>query len=407
MTATAGLQGVKVIEAASVFAGPIAGRLLADWGAEVIHIEHPTRGDISRAQAAGRLGGRVLPSEVNYISENYNRNKRGMTLDLSREGGREIILRLLGDADVFISNLRGRELRKFGLEYETVSGMNPRLVYANVTGHGKRGPQSDLPGYEHTAYFARSGMLHVLQVPGTHPIQVPLGLGDNVTGLALAYGIMGALFMRERTGKGQAVDVSLFHTGVFAISLDIAGALVTGQDRKQIERQDVANATLNSYKTKDGRWLRLGLAQPDLYWSRLCRAIEREDLEHDPRFESFEPRIENHAELFHILEEVFLSRTLEEWQTPLTHAGIPWAPVQNLPEVTADPQGRADDIFVAYEHPTHGRIEGVANPVRLSGTPETVRMPSPEFSQHTEEILLETGYSWKDIERFKEQGVIA
>jgi len=236
MTGTTGLQGVKVIEAASVFAGPIAGRLLADWGAEVIHIEHPTRGDISRAQAAGRLGGRVLPSEVNYISENYNRNKRGMTLDLSREGGREIILRLLGDADVFISNLRGRELRKFGLEYETVSGMNPRLVYANVTGHGKRGPQSDLPGYEHTAYFARSGMLHVLQVPGTHPIQVPLGLGDNVTGLALAYGIMAALFMRERTGKGQAVDVSLFHTGVFAISLDIAGALVTGQDRKQIER---------------------------------------------------------------------------------------------------------------------------------------------------------------------------
>lgn len=406
-SAPRGLQGIKVIEAAAVLAGPMAGRLLADWGADVVHIEHPVRGDITRAQAAGRLGGRIIPSDINYISENYNRNKRGMTLDLSHQSGREVMSRLLDDADIFLSNLRGRELKKFNLEYETLSHMYPRLVYANVTGYGKQGLDNDLPGYEHTGYFARSGMFHVLQVPGTHPLQVPLGLGDNVTGLALAYGIMAALFMRERTGKGQAVDVSLFRTGVFAISLDIAGALVTGQDRKQLDRQDVANATLNSYQTKDGRWLRLGLAQPDLYWAKLCRAVGREDLEHDPRFASFEPRVANHVDLFHILEEVFLSRTLKEWATPLTEAGIPWAPVQTLPEVTADPQARANDFFIGYDHPTHGRIEGVANPVTLSDTPEVVSMSSPEFGQHTEEILLEIGYSWEDIERFKEQGVIA
>jgi len=250
-------------------------------------------------------------------------------------------------------------------------------------------------------------MLHLLQVPGTHPSQPPLGLGDNVTGLALACGIMTALFIRETTGVGQEVDVSLFQTGVYALALDIAGSLVTGQDRQQVDRQDIANALVNSYRTKDGRWLFLGVSQVDLYWSTFCRAIERKDLEYDPRFASFEPRIENHVALFHILEEVFLSKTLGEWKIRLDNAGLPWAPVQNLPEVTADPQARANDFFVSYDHPTYGRIEVVANPIKLSKAPSKVRMPAPELGQHTEEVLLEYGYTWEDIARFKEQGVIA
>jgi len=400
------LEGIKVVETAAVYAGPMTGRLLADWGADVIKIEHPIRGDIARSESPKRLG-KAIMSDINYRLENFNRNKRGITLDLSQEGAREVIYKLLEKADVFLSNFRPREQVKFKLEYETLRQLNPRLIYANVTGYGRKGPDCHLPGYEFTSYFPRSGMLHVLQAPGTQPIQPPLGLGDNVAGLALAYGIMTALFLREKTGIGQEVDVSLFHTGIFALSLDIAGALVTGQDRQQVERKDIGNTLVNSYQTKDGRWLFLGVSQPDLYWSRFCRAIEQEDLEHDPRFSSFEPRIENHVALFEILEEVFLSRTLEEWKVRLNEAGLPWAPVQNLPEVIADPQARANDFFVSYDHPTYGHIEVVANPVKLSKAPETLRMPAPELGQHTEEILLEHGYTWQDIAQLKEQGIIA
>ena len=344
---------------------------------------------------------------LNYIAGNHNRNKKGMTLDLSQEGGREVIYKLLEKADVFLTNFRPRELEKFELEYETLSQLNPKLIHANVNSYGRKGPDRDAPGYDYLAFWARSGLLHVLLKPGITPLITPGAMGDRMSALALALGIMTALYVRERTGVGQEVDVSLFNVGVFGIADDIGGALVTGQDLQQPDRKDMLNVVLTYYQTKDGKWLRLGMGQPDPYWSRFCQAIEREDIEHDPRFESFEPRIDNHDALFHILKEVFLSQTLDEWKVRLTEAGLPWAPVQSLPEVIADPQARANDFFVSYDHPTYGRIESVANPVKLSKTLETVRTPAPEFGQHTEEVLLEYGYTWEDIERFKQQGVIA
>ncbi len=404
---TQSLKGITVIETATVFAGPMAGRLLADWGANVIHAEHPVRGDIVRSQRTGRGVGRVIHSDIDYVSENFNRNKRGITLDLSQEEGQEVMHRLLQKADVFIANFRARELKKFKLEYETLKQLNPRLICANVSGYGKRGPDKDLPGYEHTGYFSRSGMLHVLRVPGSHPPQVPLGLGDNIAGLIMALGIMTALFTREKTGAGQQVDVSLFQSGVFALSYDIAGSLVTGQDRQQGERKDVGNALLNSYLTRDGRWLRLGIAQPDPYWPKFCQVIGREDIEHDPRFSSFDVRINNHEALFHILEEVFLTKTLDEWKNIFNGTGLPWSPVQNLPEVASDPQARANGFFETFNHPTYGRIELVRNPINLSDVEAVTRMPAPQFSQHTEEVLQEYGYTWEDIARLKEKRVIA
>jgi len=405
------LEGIKVIETASGMAGPMAGRLLADWGADVIHIEHPVRGDMSRE--ARRLlsssvsGGRAIVTDINYSHENHNCNKRGMTLNLATEPGREIIYRLLEKADVLLSNFRPRELKKFNLEYKALSRLNPGLICANVTGYGKKGSDRDLPGYDFNAFWARSGVLHVLLTPEMIPPATPMGNGDRVASLALACGILTALFVRERTGAGQEVDTSIFNAGVYFNTIDVGGALVTGQDRRNVDREDLANVLLNSYKTKDGRWLRLAINQPDLYWSRFCRGLGREDLEQDPRFASFASRLENHRQLFTIVEETFLSRTLDEWKVRLTQAGLPWAPIQTLPEVTADPQARANDFFVAYDHPLYGRIKIVANPAKLSKTPATVRLPAPELGQHTEEILLEHNYTWEDIARFKESGVIA
>jgi len=407
---TLALEGIKVVETASGMAGPMAGRLLADWGADVIHIEHPVRGDMSRDArrlVATRLGGRAIETDINYSTENHNCNKRGMTLDLSQELGQRIMHRLLEKADVFLANYRPRELKKFNLEYETLSRVNPRLIHADVTGYGKKGPDRDLPGYDFNAFWARSGVLHVLLTPEMIPPTTPMANGDRVAALALACGIVTALFARERTGEGQEVDTSIYQAGVFFNTNDVGGALVTGQDRRNVDREDLVNVLLNSFKTKDGRWLRLAINRPDLYWSRFCQGIGREDLEHDPRFESFASRAENHVALFKIVEETFLAKTLAEWKVRLTEAGLPWAPIQSLPEVISDPQARANEFFTAYDHPTYGRIEVVANPAKLSKTPATIRMPAPEFGQHTEEILVEHGYTWEDIAQFKEEGVIA
>ncbi len=402
------LEGIKVIETAGAAAGPYAGRLLADWGADVIHVEHPVKGDMAReVTRRASLPRRMIESDINYRWQNVGCNKRGMTLDLSQKHGREILYKLLEKADVLLSNFRPRELKKFNLEYDTLSRLNPRLICANMTGWGRKGPDQDLPGYDFIAFWARSGILRVLLTPEMVPPITPIALGDRVASLAFALGIMTALFVRERTGIGQEVDVSIYNAGVFANATDVGGALVTGQDRQNVDREDLPNALMNAYKTKDGRWLRLAVNQPDLYWSSFCRGIEREDLEHDPRFESFDPRMENHSALFHILEEAFVTKDLAEWKVRLNEAGLPWAPIQSLPEVISDPQARANEFFVPLDHPTYGRIEIVANPAKLSKTPATIRMPAPEFGQHTEEVLLEHGYTWEDIAQFEEEGVIA
>lgn len=402
-----GLGGVKVIQTATVLAGPMAARLLADWGAEVIRVERPVRGDMSRQLAHAMVGGGPIPSNIDYVSENINRNKRSLTLDLGMARGQEILHRLLSEADVLLCNFRPRELEKFKLQYATLSQMNPRLIVANVSGYGRKGPENNLPGYEGISFFSRAGIMHTLQVPGMAPPQYPIGMGDFTTALTLAYGIMTALFIRERTGVGQEVDASLFNSGVYGLSNDIAGALVSGQDRDKVAREDVVNPLAGYYETQDKRWVRIGMVQPDLYWSRFCKAIEREDLEHDPRFATFEPRIENHYELFDILVAVFKTRTYTEWKARLTEASLPWGPVQNLPEIIHDVQVRANDMFLPLDHPVHGHMEVVNNPIRLSKTPLAPLQASAQLGQHTEEILLEHEYTQDEIARFKDEGVIA
>ncbi len=403
------LEGIKVVEVSQVAAVPMAGRHLADFGADVIHVEHPLRGDSWRVFQAGQgTGAAGVPSAINYNWETYNRNKRSVTIDLSQESGREIIHKLLEKADVFLTNLRLFEQQRFGLEYDTLNPLFPRLIYGSLTGYGKKGSDRDIPAYDTTAYWARSGIPHRFGADGMPPSAYSPAFGDNVAALALAFGIMTALYVREKTGAGQEVDLSLFHTGIYQLSFDIAGALVTGRDYEEWRlrsREDAPNPLSGLYQTKDGRWLQFVILQPDRYWSRFCQAVEREDLEHDPRFESFGARTENHVALFHIFEEIFLSKTLDEWKPRLR--GLPFSPVQNFLEVINDPQARANDFFVPFEHPAHGRIEVIANPINLSETPATLRMPAPEFGQHTEEVLLEYGYTWEDIAQFKEQGVIA
>jgi len=405
-----GFEGIKIIETASVIAGPLVGRLLGDLGADVIHIERPSPNNMNHSVKHSNKnlqGGRQIESHINYINENTNCNKRSMTLDITSKIGHEILYRMLETADVYLSNFRPYELKKFGLEYCDISKLNKRIIHANLTGYGIKGPDSDLPGYDFNTFWTRSGIMHEMLIPGMTPFSTPIGLGDRVTSLALAYGITSALFIRERTGIGQEIDTSLLQAAVFVNANDVGGALVTGKDRQNVERDKLANALLNSYRTKDGRWLRIAINQPDRYWGRFCKTIDRPDLEENSLFRAFEDRIQNHQILFNILEETFAKKTLQEWQVSLTEDKIPWGPISTLPEVVCDVQATENKFFVSYDHPAYGNIEIVGNPVNFHKTPAKIKRPAPMPSQHTKEILLEYEYSNEEITHFQQLGVVS
>lgn len=422
------LEGIKVIDCSQVAAVPIAARHLGDFGADVIHVEHPVTGDYWRAfQEAQTESGGACPSDFDYNWENFNRNKRSITLDLYKENGRTIMHRMVEQADIFLSNLRPFELERFKLDYETLSKINPRLIWGNITGYGKTGPDKDHPAYDTTAYWARAGLHYLLSMPGVPCVAYRPAMGDTVAGLALAYGIMQALYVREKTGEGQAVDISLLHTGLYQMSFDVSGALITGKDVKdwreepapELQQQSMAaiaqimafyaartkSPLTGMYMTQDMRSLLFVILQPDRYWTKFCQAVGREDLGHNPKYETMEGRAEDIVELRQAFAAAFTTKTLTEW-IPLLE-GIPYAPNQSLIEAVNDIQAQESGCFVSYEHPERGLIRQLANPVMMSKTPATVRMPAPEFGQHTEEILLEFGYTWEDIAAFQEDGTIA
>jgi crotonobetainyl-CoA:carnitine CoA-transferase CaiB-like acyl-CoA transferase len=432
------LEGIKVIDVSQVAAVPMCARHLADFGADVLHIENAVTGDSWRNLQAGHGGGPAgIPSDIPYNWEAFNRNKRSVAIDLSKEGGRKIIYRMVEKADVFLTNLRLSERKKFQVEYGTLKALNPQVIYGSVTGHGLAGPDKDMPAYDTTVYWARSGINHLLTIPGMSGPNPRPAFGDNVAGLGLAFGVMNALYARDRIGVGQEVDISLFYTGLYQLTFDVAAAVTTGRDETEyrlqeafegteVERQlrdalikesrgaikrladfyreRLPNPMANTYETRDGKSIRFNALQADRYWSKFCKLLGREELEPDPRFATMEARKENCKELYHIFREAFLTRTLEEWR-PLI-ADLPASPVQTLVDVIHDPQAKANHFFLPYDHPNYGPIEIMASPVNMSETPASIRRPAPEFSQHTEEVLLEEGYSWEDIERFREEGVI-
>ena len=422
------LEGIKVIDISQVAAVPMCARHLADFGADVIHVERPDIGDSWRFyQGHHSAAMKSAPSSINYNWEVYNRNKRSITLDLKQESGKRILCRLIERADVFLTNLRSFEINLFGLEYAVLSRINPRIIYGTLNAFGTSGPDKDLPGYDVHAYWCRSGIASAFSYPGVPVLGFRPGFGDNVGALALAYGVMMALFVRVRTGVGQEVHVSLLHTGMYQISYDIAGALVTGLDFadwlenpspeavmqaqtaiaeiRRFYAEKLLNPLEYTYTTRDSRRICIVSLQPDRYWRTFCLAIGRKDLANDSSYETMEGRANHCVALIETIQETFATKTLAEW-LPLLEGNIPFAVVQTVKEAANDPQARASGCFVSYDHPKYGRIENLASPVSLSKTPADVRMPAPEQGQHTEEILLEAGYSREDIANFKEEKVI-
>jgi formyl-CoA transferase len=386
-----------------VIAVPAAGATLADWGAEVTKVE-PLTGDMARG-VRRLLGVKVADDDVNWYFQLLNRNKKGLAVNLKTEPGREILYKLVGEADVFMSNYQFDTLKKLEVDYAVLSQFNPRLIYALLTGYGTVGPEKGERGFDYAAAWARTGGMYMMGEPGSIPPPQRGGMMDRVAGANMVGGIMAALFHREKTGQGQNIEISLYHTGVWTLSDDIQTALFGGQLRKH-DRTRAYNPLWNHYRTKDKRWFWLAMLQPDLSWSDFCRAIGKPELESDRRFNSIEARGRNRRKLITIIDDVIATKTLVQWEHIFRKNNIIFGRVASPKEVIRDPQANVNELFVRLNHSANEEMKTVATPVSFQQNPASIRSPAPELGQHTEEILLNLGYNWEDITQLKDKGVI-
>ncbi|MFC5752436.1 CaiB/BaiF CoA transferase family protein [Actinomadura rugatobispora] len=395
-------SGLRVVELAQWVFVPVAGALLADWGADVVRIER-LEGDPYRGLATQGIG--TDAGGVNLSMALANRGKRSVALDLRQEEGRAVLDELLKTADVFLTNFRPGALRRLGLDAETLTERFPKLVYARGNGYGPRGPDADLPGYDSSAFWARGGMAHVLTPPDRDgPIGQRGAMGDRNGAMALAFGIATALLRRERGGKGSVVDVSLLATAMWTLSSDVLSALQGHRPRAASGNEASPNPLVGVYATKDGRHIQLVFLQGDRYWADFCKLVGREELVDDPRFVDLAARRENRDACIAELKAEFARRTFEEWKDLLARIDAPWAPVQAVEELLQDPQVLANDYIgqvveddVTYSLPTV--------PVQFDERPPDLRR-APEHGEHTEAVLLELGRTWEDIAALKDAGAI-
>ena len=400
------LRGIKVIEVGGAVAVPIAGMLMGSWGAEVIHVEPPGKGDNWRHVLGQGMAGWAKPHHVNYYWEHTDRNKKSLALNLASPEGQEILRKLAETSDVFLNNLRPYEMEKFHLTYEILSKVNPRIIYANLTGYGQRGPEKNTGGYDSVAFWARSGVMDLMHDVGVAPNISRPGYGDSITALSLLAGIMSALFIREKTGVSQEVEISLYNTAVWALGFDVTGCLITGEDAVRPQRKSMGNPIRNVYETDDHRWIMLGMTNAQHYWPGFCSAIDHPELEHDSRFATYEARFERAEELVNILDGIFRGKTYDEWIEILSRSKIVWSPVTTPLEVAKDWQAQANEFFVDWDHPEYGKIKVLNNPIKLSKTTAENTMPAPKLGEHTEEIVKGLGYSESEIQAMKASGAI-
>jgi crotonobetainyl-CoA:carnitine CoA-transferase CaiB-like acyl-CoA transferase len=401
---TAGpLNGVKVVEITMFQQGPVAGMRLGDLGAEVIKIEaktgDPGRGFMKIIGAMAGLKGR------NYYFEHTNRNKRSIVLDLKSKKGMEIFLKLIDTADVFLNNMSIEAPIKLGIGPDKLLARNPRLIYAQASGWGRKGPDANDLSFDYTG-IARCGMMMACGERGTPPTQILPGIGDEIGGLMCAWGVTAALYAREKTGRGQVVDTSLMGSLIAMLGFILAAPAILGQEFPREIRSTAGNPLYNHYRCKDDKWIAIAHLDPDRYWPKICKAMGIEELQPNPRFNSVEARGQNAKELVAIFDQRFATRTRDDWTKILKEEGCIFTPVQTPLEITNDPQAFANDYFIDVQHPVWDKIKMVGFPWNFSETPASWRREAPAFGQHTEEILLEVGYHRDDIAKLREEGVI-
>jgi crotonobetainyl-CoA:carnitine CoA-transferase CaiB-like acyl-CoA transferase len=393
-------SGLKVVDFASFIAGPAAAVILSDFGADVIKVEPPS-GDM------WRIGHQLPPqpqSEDAYPFQMANRNKRGITLDLKSSGAQEVLQRLVEWADVFIVNTPHPARKRLKLEYEDVANLNPRLIYADLTGFGEKGPDANLPGFDITAYWARSGLLSMTRDAGAPPTWPAAGSGDNATATGLYAAIVTALYRRERTGKGSYVTTSLLAEGVWSASVFIQAALCKAEFFGLHDRTHPANAAMNVYRASDDTWFLLVITPNKL--AAVAKAIGREDLLTDPRFSEPAKLARNMPQLTAILDEIFGSQPMTHWHEVFNGVPVTFGVVRGPQEVVADPQLRLNDIVVPLEGAGENLKLTVSSPIQVHGVTKVPARRANEIGEHNEEVLAELGFGAVEIDRLRTSGVV-
>ena len=393
-------SGLKVVDFASFIAGPSTAVILSDFGADVVKVEQPA-GDFWRM--AHKIPPQPQANDA-YPWHLANRNKRGMTLDLKSASAQPVLERLVKWADVLIVNTPHPARKRLKLEYEDVAQWNPRLIYADLTGFGEKGPDATLPGFDITSYWARSGLLSMTRDAGAPPTWPVAGSGDNATAVGLYSAIVTALYRRERTGKGSYVTTSLLAEGVWSASVSIQAALCEAKFYALHDRKNPANAAMNVYRASDGTWFVL-VVTPDKL-PAVARAIGRADLLTDARFSDPAKLVENMPQLTAILDEDFGSRPMAHWYEVFNGVHVTFGAVCGPQEVINDPQLRSNEIVVPLEGAGGKLTSTINSPIQVHGVTKVPAKRAPELGEHNDEILNQLGFSAAEIDRLRTSGAV-
>ena len=391
------LTGLKVVDLSRFIAGPYCTMKLGDMGAEVIKVETPDRGDDSRA-----LGPPFLEGESAYYLS-FNRNKKSITLNMRDEKGKEILRRLIADADVFVENFRIGVTEKMGLTYEDVKKIKEDIIYCSVTGYGHNSPYREKPSFD-VMIQGEAGLMSITGFPDGPPQRVGVAIADILGGFHAVEGILLALLVRNNTGKGQFVDVSLMDSIISILTYQAGNYLATGNAPQRVGNRHPMITPYESFETSDG-YVIFAVGNQRL-WETFVKALNREDLNEDPRFADMKSRNQHPAELKEILEKITRLRTTEDWVQVMEDAGVPCGRIRTIDQVLSDPHVDIREMVVEKEHPKAGMIKLTGVPTKLSLTPGEVSSPPPTLGQHTEVILSSIGYSTENIEEFKKNGVV-
>jgi crotonobetainyl-CoA:carnitine CoA-transferase CaiB-like acyl-CoA transferase len=395
-------EGLKVLDCASFIAAPAAATVLSDFGADVIKIEPPGQGDPYRN----------LPNLPGYPASHHNfawmlesRNKKSLALDLSKPEGQAVLYRLVGEADVFITNFPPGVRQRLGITYEELKPLNERLVYGSFTGYGEKGEEANKPGFDSNAYWARSGLMDLVRADeNTTPARSVAGMGDHPCAMALYGAIVTALYRRERTGKGSHVSSNLMANGVWAAAVLAQAKLCGAKFQERRPRERALNAVTNHYRCRDGRWLILSLLNEERQWPTLASCLGREDLITDERFTTRANRHARSIELIRIFDEVFATRDLAEWRSILDGNGLVFGVVGILDDIPNDKQMIENEVLVPFENDTMLTIN---SPIWIDGSRKVRPQRAPAIGEHSDEILRETGYDEASIRKLRTSGAVA
>jgi crotonobetainyl-CoA:carnitine CoA-transferase CaiB-like acyl-CoA transferase len=393
-------EGLKVIDCASYIAGPAAATVMSDFGAEVVKIEPPGAGDPYRRRAVTPRGP-ALPGNPGFALD--GRNKKSLALDLARPAGQAVLRRLVATADVFITNYPPPVRRRLGIAYADLAPLNERLIYASFSGYGEAGPEADKPGFDATAWWARSGLMHLVRsgAEATPARSLP-GMGDHPSAMATYGAIVTALYRRERTGRGGQVGSSLLANGLWANGCSLQAALRGERVEPQPKREHGPNALRMHYRCRDGRWLLLSIAAEERRWQALKQCLETPTLE-EPRFATHALREQHSREMIALFDEIFATRDLAEWRARLDDAGLVFGIIAEMDDIAQDEQALANGMLVPF---TDGSCLTVDSPFWIEGQEKVKPRPAPELGADSEAVLREAGYSADEVAALRAEGII-